>query len=256
MEEMWGKCRGDVGEMWGRDRGEIGEMWGRDVGDVGEMWGRDVGEMARWTRCATSRGGRCGGGGDRTCAPTRGRFGGDVGESLARRPLRRREHSREPRRELTREWPRSGAVVRSGNDFDLIVNTLAAVFIVDIPALAYKATLPRHFRDTSETLAYKVLLRHVRDASETRPRHVRDIFETLPRHFRSTLTRTMTPQHTHTAHTHTRARAVHQRAPCLARLMRRTPFVQTWSPRGLPGPAPTTSCVGGRLPYLTLPSLP
>ena len=32
----------------------------------------------------------------------------------------------------------SGAVVRSGNDFDLIVNSLAAVFIVDIPALAYK----------------------------------------------------------------------------------------------------------------------
>ena len=66
------------------------------------------------------------------------------------------------RRELTREWPRSGAVVRSGNDFDLIVNTLAAVFIVDIPALAYKA-----------------LLRHFRDASKTRPRHFRDISEAL-----------------------------------------------------------------------------
>ena len=112
-----------------------------------------------------------------------------MGESLARRPLRRRQHSREIRRELTREWPRSGAVVRSGNDFDLIVNTLAAVFIVDIPALAYKA-----------------LLRHFRDASETPPRHLRDTSETRPRHFRGTLTRTMTPQHTHNAHTHTRAR--------------------------------------------------
>ena len=152
----------------------------------GEIWGRDGGEMARWTRCATSRGGRCGGGGDRTCAPTRGRFGGDVGESLARRPLRRREHSREPRRELTREWPRSGAVVRSGNDFDLIVNTLAAVFIVDIPALAYKATLPRHFRDTSETLPRHSRTRPSCDTSETPPRHVRDTSETCSRHFRDT----------------------------------------------------------------------
>jgi len=40
----------------------------------------------------------------------------------------------------------SGAVVRSGNDFDLIVNTLAAVFIVDIPALAYKVFLPPAYK--------------------------------------------------------------------------------------------------------------
>mmetsp|Transcript_41266 Transcript_41266/g.136746 ORF Transcript_41266/g.136746 Transcript_41266/m.136746 type:complete len:178 (+) Transcript_41266:1364-1897(+) len=40
----------------------------------------------------------------------------------------------------------SGAVVRSGNDFDLIVNSLAAVFIVDIPALAYKVFLPPAFK--------------------------------------------------------------------------------------------------------------
>ena len=138
---MWGRCgggyRGDGGERWGRD-GSVDPLRGIDVWEM-----RTEGEIAR--------------------AHLHGRDLEEIWASLWRAARSGGDrHSPESRRELTREWPRSGAVVRSGNDFDLIVNTLAAVFIVDIPALAYKA-----------------LLRHFRDASETRPRHVRDTSEAL-----------------------------------------------------------------------------
>ena len=58
MEEMWGRCGGDVGEMggemWGRCGGDVGEMWGRCGGDGGRCGG-DVGEV--WSSsCARSYG--------------------------------------------------------------------------------------------------------------------------------------------------------------------------------------------------------
>lgn len=49
-------------------------------------------------------------------------------------------------------WAGAGAVLRSGNDFDLVLNNVAAIFVLDLDDYAYALLLPQTIRNATEGL--------------------------------------------------------------------------------------------------------
>jgi hypothetical protein len=49
-------------------------------------------------------------------------------------------------------WAGSGAVLRSGSDFDLVLNNVAAIFVLDLDDYAYLLLLPQTIRNATEGL--------------------------------------------------------------------------------------------------------